>query len=89
MEINKKNKNLIKNIRGRFNTSKGEGLGVRNYVKLPKALYLAFMRKYFKIYPNLPWISFSAFQRLDEVIKPDWNILEIGAGMSTIWLAKR
>jgi len=76
-------------MRGRFNTSKGEGLALRNYTKLPKALYLAIKRKYLKIYPSLPWIPFSASQRLNEVIRPDWNILEIGAGMSTIWLAQR
>ncbi|WP_167459514.1 O-methyltransferase [Pedobacter jejuensis] len=36
----------------------------------------------------LPWIPFSAVSKIESIIKPSWKVLEIGAGMSTIWLAK-
>ena len=39
--------------------------------------------------PRQPWIPFSAIQKLDEIIRPDWNVWEIGAGLSTLWLADR
>ncbi|MFD2288830.1 methyltransferase domain-containing protein [Pedobacter petrophilus] len=76
-------------MRGRFSTSRNETLSFIQYLNLPKAFYLAILRKYFKIYPKLPWIPFSAASKLNEIIKPNWIILEIGAGTSTLWLANR
>ncbi|MCX3263645.1 signal recognition particle subunit FFH/SRP54 (srp54) [Pedobacter agri] len=76
-------------MRGRFSTSKNESLPILRYFNLPKALYLAILRKYFNKYPVLPWIPFSAIKNLDKIIKPNWTILEVGAGMSTLWLSKK
>jgi len=76
-------------MRGRFSTSRDEKLSPIKYLNLPKALYLAILRKYLKIFPSLPWIPFSAARKLNKIIKADWNILEIGAGTSTMWLSKR
>jgi len=76
-------------MRTRFSTNTGKKLEKANFRKLPKALYLAIMRKYFKQYPVLPWIPFSAIDHLNNLIKPNWKVLEIGSGMSTLWLAKR
>lgn len=76
-------------MRGRFSTSNHGRLPLLNYLNLPKALWLAIQRKYFNKYPILPWIPFSATKNLAAIIKPTWKILEIGAGMSTIWLSKK
>jgi len=36
-----------------------------------------------------PWISYRAARDIKRLLNPDWRVLEFGAGMSTIWLAKR
>jgi len=38
---------------------------------------------------NRPWLPDVAVDLLKEMIKPKWQILETGAGASTIWMAKR
>ena len=38
---------------------------------------------------EVPWISYRACRYLSKVIQPSWRILEFGAGMSTVWFAKR
>lgn len=36
-----------------------------------------------------PWISYRATSELNVILHPEWRVLEFGAGMSTLWLAKR
>jgi len=76
-------------MRGRFTTSNNKKPELIKFLNFPISLYQAMIRKLFNIYPELPWIPFNAVKQLDKIIKPDWKILEIGSGMSTIWLAKR
>jgi hypothetical protein len=52
-------------------------------------LYQTLLRKGLGIYPRLPWIPFNAIRHFDGLIRPSWVILEIGAGMSTLWYAAR
>lgn len=75
--------------RSTFVTHNGNKAPIKSYYRFILVLYLAIRRKYFKIYPEMPWIPFSAIHKLDKIIKDDWKILEIGSGMSTIWLSKR
>lgn len=76
-------------MRGRFKTANNKTPGFREFLNLPVSIIQTLNRKLFNIYPELPWIPFSAIKKLDKTIKPDWKVLEIGAGMSTIWLSKR
>lgn len=39
--------------------------------------------------PEVPWIASSAVTALDGAIGPSWNVLELGCGSSTTWLARR
>jgi SAM-dependent methyltransferase len=40
-------------------------------------------------HPERPWIVPAAIGWLGRRMKPDWNVLELGSGRSTLWLAKR
>lgn len=49
----------------------------------------ALQRKSLGRYPELPWIPFRAISALSKVCRKDWKVVEIGGGMSTLWLAER
>ncbi len=36
-----------------------------------------------------PWISYRAAAELKRTVRPEWRVLEFGAGMSTLWFAER
>jgi len=72
-----------------FTTHNGNRAPLLSYLRFIYVFYLAIKRKYFNRYPEMPWIPFSAINKLNAVIKSDWKVLEIGAGMSTIWLSER
>jgi hypothetical protein len=36
-----------------------------------------------------PWISYRAASEIERLLRPEWRVLEFGAGMSTLWFAKR
>jgi hypothetical protein len=40
-------------------------------------------------YSEAPWWPSKATQHVESILRPDFNVLEFGAGMSTVWLAKR
>lgn len=74
---------------GRFTTSTGRIAPINVLANAPKAFLLAYRRKYWRRYPELPWIPFSAIRYLDSLIRDDWRVWEVGSGMSTIWMASR
>jgi hypothetical protein len=47
-------------------------------------LFKRFDAKTLNRYPELPWIPFSAIRAL-RLMRKEWIVREIGAGMSTIW----
>ncbi|RZL50482.1 MAG: class I SAM-dependent methyltransferase [Pedobacter sp.] len=75
--------------RSTFVTHSGRKPKISAFKRIFQVLYLGIARKYFNKFPELPWIPFSAIAEFNTIIKKDWKILEIGAGMSTIWLAKK
>lgn len=75
--------------RSTFKTHTGHRAPHKSYLKFVYVLYLAVKRKYLNQYPEMPWIPFSAISKLNSLIKSDWKVLEIGAGMSTLWLSNR
>jgi hypothetical protein len=36
-----------------------------------------------------PWLAPGVIVRLEQLIRPEWSVLELGAGGSTIWLSTR
>lgn len=36
-----------------------------------------------------PWISYRAASDIKHLLRPEWRVLEFGAGASTVWFAKR
>lgn len=40
-------------------------------------------------FPDRPWLHESAILYLEHLLQPDWNVIEHGAGGSTIWIADR
>lgn len=75
--------------RSTFTTHTGRKAPYFSYLNFIYVLYLATKRKYLNQYPEMPWIPFSAISKLNTIIKSDWKVLEIGAGMSTLWLSNR
>lgn len=56
---------------------------------MPKALIGTLLRKTVGYRPLKPWIAYRAINELENLIQPDWKILEFGSGMSTVWLAQQ
>jgi SAM-dependent methyltransferase len=69
---------------GRFHTVRGP-MGLSSWVRYPAAWWRA--RR--GITPERPWIVPAAIGWLGRRIRPDWSILELGAGRSTVWFARR
>ena len=47
------------------------------------------MGKFTGEFRTAPWLPENAIALLDQLIQPDWKIIETGSGASTIWFAKR
>lgn len=86
---------LFKVIRGddfrktRLHDEKGNLVDLRILPNVPRAVLTFLLYKIFNQRPYLPWVSFNAIKRIENLLRHDWKILEFGSGMSTIWFAKR
>ena len=69
---------------GRFHTARGR-MGISGWARYPAA----WLRARRGITPERPWMVPAAIGWLRRRIRPDWSILELGAGRSTIWFAGR
>jgi SAM-dependent methyltransferase len=69
---------------GRFHTARGP-MGLSGWLHYPAAWWRA--RK--GITPERPWIVPAAIGWLRRRIRSDWSVLELGAGRSTTWFARR
>ena len=47
------------------------------------------MGKFTGEFRTAPWLPENAIALLDQLIQPNWNIIETGSGASTFWLAER
>jgi hypothetical protein len=73
----------------RFHDEEGNLIDVGGLLYLPHCLGTTLMRLAMDRRPELPWLGYRAINRLDELLQPDWKMLEFGSGLSTIWFAKR
>ena len=69
---------------GRFQTVRGP-MGLSGWLHYPAAWWRA--RR--GVTPERPWIVPAAIGWLGRRIRSDWSILELGAGRSTVWFARR
>ena len=73
----------------RFHTQEGHLAPAAAYFYLPVAIVQWLQLRLFARYVERPWIPASATHRIKQHLSPDARVLEIGAGMSTLWLAAR
>jgi len=71
-------------ILDRFRTERSELIPITGFIFVPYALY-----RRFRPHLSRPWFNDRAVLLLDRIINPNSRILEIGAGGSTLWYAKR
>jgi hypothetical protein len=71
--------------KSRFHTESGTLMPLDAWLRVP----LTVVERILHLDRNRPWIVPSAIHRLDQIMKPDWRVLELGAGASTGWLAAR
>jgi predicted O-methyltransferase YrrM len=69
---------------GRFHTVR-EPMGVSGWLRYPAAWWRARRGET----PERPWIVPASIGYLRRRIRSDWSVLELGAGRSTVWFARR
>jgi hypothetical protein len=75
--------------KSRLHNYRGQRLDLGGFLYLPQCLASTLRFKLTGHRPAVPYLGYRAVKRLDELIQPDWKVLEFGSGMSTIWLARR
>ena len=70
--------------RSRYQSARG-GMSISGWLRLPAARHRARRGQV----PERPWIVPAAIGWLRRRISRDWSVLELGAGRSTPWLARR
>jgi Methyltransferase domain len=72
----------------RFHDEKGHLVGAWEIPHVLPAIS-SYVKNYFGIRPKVPWLCYSSIPVLDGLIGPNWNVIEFGSGMSTLYFAKR
>lgn len=73
----------------RFHDEKGNLIPLSALAHLPCALLTAIAKVTLGRRPVCPTISYAATRLIAARLRPDWNAVEFGSGMSTAWLAAR
>ncbi len=76
-------------VLSRFQDQKGHTIDPGGLLHLPRALLSACLRVTLGYRERKPWLSYRAIKQIDLLLRPEWRVLEFGAGMSTAWLARR
>ena len=69
----------------RFHTERGEVMPADAWLRLP----LTLIERVIAADKERPWIVPSAIGALERMVRKEWRVLEVGAGASTLWWAKR
>jgi len=75
--------------RTRFHDYEQRACGLGALIGLPRAAVTAALLKVFGWRPDAPWLGFSAVTCIEQLVQPDWCLLEFASGMSTVWFARR
>jgi hypothetical protein len=70
-------------------TEGGEIVPIAHLVNAPRSLASAVRRKTRGKFDEVPFIPYCASQAIESRLQPESVVVEVGAGNSTIWLAKR
>lgn len=73
----------------RFHDEKGNFVGVSQFKYLPRAILDYTKRVALGVHPDAPWFTYNVVERISEIIRPDWKVIEFGCGHSTLWYAGR
>ena len=76
-------------VRRRLFSASGRFVGVPHLVHAVPSLVSAAFARFAHIYPRRPFIPYAAAAALDRRLSPRARVVEIGAGMSTLWLSRR
>lgn len=74
---------------GRFYTGDGQFVGMKKLPNACRSLLQSLRRRMTGQLPDLPWIPFSAATAIDQILTRESRVWEVGAGQSTLWLARR
>jgi hypothetical protein len=70
---------------GRFHTARGARLPASAWTTVSRAALVTISRR-----PRIePWMTRPAIRFMDSIIEPTWDVFELGAGYSTVWVARR
>lgn len=72
----------------RFHDGEGKLVAVDDLIVIPKRLVQNFQAKK-GVFANQPWWPPKATVAIEGVLQKDWDVLEFGSGMSSLWLARR
>jgi hypothetical protein len=72
----------------RLHDQKGHLVGIGEIPHVLPAIF-SYVKRYLGVHPKSPWLCYNSIAVLDNIIKPDWNVIEFGSGMSTLYFAKR
>lgn len=75
--------------RSRFHDEGGNRLPIRELRHLPASVFYAIRARLTGGRAELPWITWNAMERLEELLREDWRMVEFGSGASTRWFARR
>jgi Methyltransferase domain len=73
--------------KSRLHTLCGDRAPLSSLADFPQCLGHALSLRLFGRRPLLPWIPYPAIRFLRRRFNGNWHVLEIGSGMSTLWLA--
>jgi hypothetical protein len=73
----------------RLHDEKGRLMPLSDLRYVPRSVGYIFGRKLADKLPELPWFTFTAIRRIEQIIQPTWKMIEFGSGMSTKWFAER
>jgi hypothetical protein len=76
------------NRRTRFHTMMGTCVNARDLLDLPRSVWTALQLRVFGRRAHLAWLSYRAVAHLEQLMRPDWRVLEFGSGMSSLFFAR-
>jgi predicted O-methyltransferase YrrM len=80
---------ILKRMTRCWSASDGTVVPLRSLTNVPRSLASALSRRILGRYPEVPFIPYSAIELLEQTISAGSSIVEVGAGYSTVWFARR
>ncbi len=75
--------------KSRFHTLRGDAANWKVLLRTPVVFGIGLLRRWSGTRSGSLWIPRNAQKEIEKHIQPNWRVLEFGAGLSTVWWAKR